>query len=324
MIKMRNALVFAASLAVLVLCSSDALSTALNPTIAYYECEGPAGTVLADSNQRSGPLSLGTPLIDSSGNGNTAYGWTADSWGNSLFDTNVPAATVPQTGALDTTSANSNWAGGSWWHRITTYSALSQPTGADLETEILSAWTLEASFTTHWLGGSNTIIGHSGEANGDNSKLYFQKNNQDQCIIQFVDNAGWQWYLADPHKITMADAWYQMAATSDGQTLSLYDNVNVDGTPGAMHLASTLDISASPDSAMYHQDIDAGNPGWWTFGYGQWNATDGDYLHGNLDNIRISRIALSYDSLLCVPEPGTLAMLVMAGVLGLLYKRNGK
>lgn len=318
---MRDVLFFVALLAAIVSCLSQSASAT---TLAYYECEGPVGTILADSNGMAGPLSAGTPLIDSSGNGNTAYGWYADSWGNSVFDANVPAPTVPQTGAPDNSSINTNWENGSWWHRITTCSSLTSPTGIDLETALLSSWTLEASFTAHWLGGSNTLIGHSGEANEDNSKLYFQKNNQDKCMIQFVDNAGWQWYVEDPTPISLPDTWYQMAATSDGTTLSLYDNVNPNGTPGVMHLASTLDISGSPDSAMYHQDIDALNPGWWTFGHGQWAGDDTDYLHGNLDNIRISDTALTYNELLCVPEPAAITMLVIACVFGLLYIRKCK
>jgi hypothetical protein len=321
MMRMKKMIVFAAFLAAVVLCVSNATLAA---TVAYYEFEeGADGAIMANSNGRTGPLdTTRTPGYDSSGNGNTIYAWTSDNWGKYRFSSNVPAATVPQTGAANTRSIHNNHEEGAWWPVMTTYSALTAPSGIDLESTVLSSWTMEASFVSDQLGGYQDMIGHTGIANPANadSRLYLQKINSDQCRIAFVDNAGNEWDVVDPNKITSTTSWYQIAASSDGRTLTLYDNVNADGTAGALHLVGTRDISTSTDTSLYHQ----GDNGWYMFGAGQWNNGDTDRLIGSLDSVRISNTALGYDELLCVPEPSTIALLVIAGVLGLLYKRNRK
>ncbi len=314
-------------------CISDV--TLATQTIAYYEFEGPVTTIVADSNGRAGPLNLvRTPAIDSSGNGNTAYAWTGGGWGQYLFDARVPAATVPQTGAPDTTSVHANYDGsGAWWPVITTVSWLTSPSGIDAETWYPKQWTLEASFNiTRSLGAWGDFIGRAGETikdqyNGWLAPVYFQKTDTDQVRIQYVDNALNNWNAVDPNKITVTNTWFQAIATCDGLTLRLYDNVAADGTQAAaLALVASTDVSTSVDSGM----IDAakmqsgGAKPYWMFGAGQWNGGDTDRLFGNMDNIRMTDGVLDSSKWLCIPEPATYAMLIMGGLCLLLYRRTRK
>jgi hypothetical protein len=124
---------------------------------------------------------------------------------------------------------------------------------------------------------------------------------------------------------TAAGSWYSMAATSDGNTLSLYlKNVEA-GNPAYTLVAQTdLTISGSPNRALTPGtgsggDWTAGN---WTVGRGLYAGGHGDRAWGFIDEVRISDTALLPSQLLfSVPEPAV-GLLGSLGLLGLLRRRR--
>lgn len=265
-------------------------------TIAYWRFEeGPA----------DGPVTKPYGALDSSGNGYDLDPWTAGDWAGFAYRTDVPLATVPQTGAANSFSVRNT--GG--------YPGMATDSTDAIRTITPAAFTIEAMFKLE-NGGHKTIVGRdsrgSATVNGDNAALYFQTMPNNTLAIKFCDVQGY-WHEAisaaniftgfDPGTNPNADGvpWYYMAAISDGSTLSLYLANVTDGT--ALQLIAQNDMTTTPDNTDRALtagtgdggDWDAGN---WTVGRGMWAGGHADRAFGFIDEVRISDVALGLEYLL--------------------------
>ena len=159
----------------------------------------------------------------------------------------------------------------------------------------LAAWTIEASVNFSNISGYQTMVGKDGVgqaySSGDSqaAPLYFQKNYGNTFSIRYIDAAGYQ-HLLDGQTVVEADTWYNVAATSDGNTLNLY----VDG-----YLDASLDLTTTGSSNRAMAALDeAGQEGssgpayGWTVLRGMYDDTHVDRVNGFMDDIRISDTAL--------------------------------
>lgn len=281
---------------VLVLAAISATSFA--DTVAYYRFEeGPADAVVPHPTG-DGVFFAGT--MDASGNGNHLSAWTEADWAGERYRTTIPSATVPLTGAANMFSLqNSGDAPG-----LFTSSVDSAPSGIDLQSITPTAWTIEASVLSHDTGGYHTILGRDGTGTvpGDTAlaPLYFQTIPSGEIAIKFSDLDG-NWHEALSGFSIAADTWYNIAAVSDGSTLSLYvDNMLVDST----------DLGSGNTSLAK-----AGDDQSWSIFRGMHNGGHVDRWYGFMDEVRISDAALAPSEFLFVPEPGTLALLALGGLV---------
>lgn len=242
------------------------------------------------------------PGYDSTGNGNTLYGWDAGGAGwHYRADVPAPAA----GGSANAWSIQNDFS----FPAAFTWSQQSSPSGTDLQTWTSSQWTVEASFKPETLaGGYKTIVGREGNEvapDPNAAPLYFQITddvNGSQLRINFTDAAGNNHVATSTGVQFIPHQWYHAAATSDGTTLNLYLD-QFDGT-GYQNVAS-LNISGSANPALVDPGLDANGDSWgWTVGRGRYGTSDnpnddhGDRFFGNIDEVRISDTALAPGSFL--------------------------
>jgi hypothetical protein len=311
------------------LAASLVLSTLPAPadTVAWWRFEeGPADA------QVSHPVANGLfypSVADSSGHGNALSAWTGDAWAGYGYRTDLPGATIPQTGAANNYSVQNT--GG--------YPGMFTGSAA-MQTMTPGAWTVEASFKPE-SGGYRTLVGrdsmgaYAGDANL--AALYLQIIPDDAVAIKYTDVAGyWHEAISAPGAITgfnwpdtAAGHWYNIAAVCNGSLLSLYLDSVEDTSTGYQLVAQTdLTVSGSPNTALTAGfgsggDWQAGN---WTVGRGLYGGGHSDRAYGFLDEVRISDSALTPDGFLFsqVPEPGTcaLTLLGLGGVVAVLRRRQ--
>lgn len=154
-----------------------------------------------------------------------------------------------------------------------------------------SIWTIEFSFKLDSLSGWRTMIGRDGWAtfNGQNidvgAALYIQKNGIDNKIrLDFATVSG-ERYTLDSSLIPVVGRWYHFAIVADGDTIKMYAD-QLDGNE--FQIVGTHTLTAGKNHALL-------NTGTWTFGRGWWNGSYVDQILGNLDDIRLSDVALTPD-----------------------------
>lgn len=279
-------------------------------TVAYWRFEGD-GTNAPTANQLMTTFASHTTIqndgllaVDSSGNGNTIYGWDS-SWNGFWieYENNVPAPTVIQTGA------SNHWAiwtapVGNYYPAIATWSAKSNPTGTDIETMTPKAWTVEASiYATSFTGPFQTFVGRDGNhvtANSGYAPLYFQVINSSSSNLRiwFTDATGTSYSIEDPAALAV-NHWYNVAAVSDGTNLFLYKD-STDGN-GYQLIGTVAEISANTALAIptgAYATMSDGSTWAWSVGRGRYgtSANPGDdhvdRFYGYIDEVRISDTAL--------------------------------
>ncbi len=155
----------------------------------------------------------------------------------------------------------------------------------------------------------------------------------DALAIKFTDEAGFFHeaisapgivqgfdFGSDPEGLT--GVWHNIAATSDGDTLSLYLH---NGDEYELIAQTDLTASGSPNTAL--TDGLNGSPGgadilgdtfWtagdWSVGRGMYAGGHADRAFGFIDEVRLSNIALSPSQFLLSPEPGSIAIWAMLGL----------
>ena len=306
-------------------------------TLAYWRFEGNgaetpvAGTTqVEDTNGRNlsvtYPNAPGIAVPDVSGNGNTLRTWE-HSWAGHAYQSTVPAAVVPQTGAPNNFSVQNTGD----FPAMFTWSLKTAPT-TDVETIKPLAWTIEASIMSTNTGSHRTFVGRDGNrdtgaTDGNRAPLYFKTLNGVLQIL-FTDEAGNVYDLADTTGAISTNTWYNVAAVSDGTTLSLYKD-----SGAGYQLVNSMALVAVDTRLNYDDNgsTTAGDAQWgWTVGRGRYGGSDlqgdahVDRWFGAIDEIRISDVALNPNQFLfAVPEPSGLALLgIAAAVAGLRRRRS--
>jgi hypothetical protein len=319
-----SATLFPLSLATTFILGAASASAA---TQAYWRFEsGPADAQMAHLSGVNGLWSA--DVSDSSGNGNALSVWTGDAWGGYAYKTDVPAATVAQTGAANNFSVKNTGGNPGMWNNT-------------LRTWTPSAWTIEASFKPEW-GGWRTIVGRDSKgagtqpgADGNASALYFQIQPDNRVAVTFQDVMGYQYsavsaagliqgfdWPSDPNGLT--GKWYSMAGVSDGTTLSLYLNDMASGLGYQLVAQASLTAQGSANTAL---TAGVGSGGDWmagdfTVGRGMYNGGHGDRAFGFIDEVRLSQGALDPSQFLAVPEPASAALVLFGGLLMFSSRRR--
>jgi hypothetical protein len=251
-------------------------------TVAQWDFEG-GGTA-------GTPFST-TPAVDISGNGNTMYGFSAF-YGPSYSSTTADGSLF--SSRHDANHQDGYTQGGA----VNTWSPLT--------------WTIEVSVKLDTLAGWNTIIGRDGSISGPASDFYLQNNGiNDRFRVDF-NTVGNTRCVIDSDFIPTVGLWYGLAVVSDGNTVTMYAD-KLDGN-------GYQSVGSAAIGGSNHALAQTGAN--WTFGRGWYNGGFGDNITGNLDNIRFSDTALSPVQFLAVPEPGSLALVSLAGGMGLLFWRR--
>lgn len=284
-------------------------------TVAYWRFEqGPADAPVAHLSGTDGVWSADVP--DSSGNGNALSAWNS-TWAGFSYKTDVPYAVVPGTGEANNFSVKNNAGAPAMWN-------------TSLAGWTPSAWTIEAAFKPE-SGGYRTIVGRDSQgavsSNAALAALYFQITDNSSVAIKYADVSGvWHEavsapgtiqgfnYGSDPNGLT--GTWYSMAAVSDGTMLSLYLN-NLKANTGYQLVAQTdMSLSGSANTALTPGLGSAGDwqHGNFSVGRGLYNGGHTDRAYGFIDEVRLSDSALRPEQFISVPEPGSLALLILGGL----------
>jgi hypothetical protein len=279
-------------------------------TVAYWRFEdGPADALMTHVSGVDGTWSA--DVADSAGNGNALSVWSTGGGGGYIYKSDVPSATIPQTGTANNFSVKNSGGGPAMWCNT-------------LRTWAPAAFTIEASFKPE-SGGYRTIVGRDsrgagtqGGADAAASALYFQIRPDNSVAIIFEDVSGYQYsagsaagliqgfdYSTDPDGLN--GRWYSMAGVSDGATLSLYLNDLAAGTGYQLVAQTDMRLKGSPNTAF---TPGIGSAGDWTagdfsVGRGLYNGGHGDRAYGFIDEVRLSDTALTSNQFLSssVGEP---------------------
>lgn len=231
------------------------------------------GVALPDSD---GSTVWRVAAIDKSGYGNHLTTWEYD-WAGFNWSTNssqkdfsiVAAGTYPAA---------------------FTWSAQSLPPHADVESLVLSNFTVEALFTATG-SGFRTVLGRDARnasiSQPNNAALYFGIDGSDHPLIEFTDMSGNTVRLmATATVLDNNTTWYHMAGVHSGTNISLYLN--------GVRIASTNRVMG----AMANNSVGtASGPGWhaggWSVARGLWSGDHVDRWYGLIDEIAISGKALT-------------------------------
>lgn len=227
-------------------------------------------------------------VSDESGNGNHLCDYWDNGEGSSIaFSANIP----PVVAGANTLSGLSE---GGNYPSMFTWSDESNPSGVDLETASLGAWTLEAFIYPTAISGNNRgIIGRDGiRPSSSSSPLYFNIQDSGELRCEYFDEA--QEAHAVQSAVTLSTAnWYYVAATCDGSTLKLW-LADLTGGETSATLVDSEDVSTSSDPD-FGPWPDGGQANWSVF-RGYWESGDVDRFLGAIDEVRISNIALDINT----------------------------
>lgn len=283
-------------------------------TLAYWRFEGDGvttptdGTFLKDTNGRTAVQTDGLLTIDSSGNGNSLYTWDNNATGHQYRPFTPPVSKL-RSGLPNNFSIQNN--GG--FPASFTWSRESSPT-LDIEPLKLAQWTIEASIYQTQSGVHQTFVGRDGRkdlpAPADRAPLYFKTLNG-QLQILFTDEAGNDYDLSDTTGNLSLNTWYNVAAVSNGTTLSLYKD-----SGGGYQLVNSMPLIPG-DTRLNYDDNGSSTVGdtqWgWTVGRGRYGgsleqtANHVDRFFGYIDEVRISDTALTPNQFLMEPASAFVA-----------------
>ncbi len=264
-------------------------------TIAVAEVGNPVGAVFTTVSM--GGKDLGSIII------NEFYLGSAVQFGDSDLDAQIDEFRI-YNAALSPAQISANIAAGpdavatvEDSGRIFTWSSQSNPAGADLQTVTPSQWTIEATVNVQRIADFQTFLGRDGSniatEDAGLAPLYFQVIPDGRVQIAFADLDG-DFHRLYSRQPIQAQTWYHLTAVSDGATLSLYINNELDNTV-SLGSGNTALARVSDDES-------------WTLLCGMFNSAVGDYFGGLIDEVRISDAALAPQEFLFweTPDDGVL------------------
>jgi len=285
----------------------EAKSTVPAGTVAWWNFEEGAANSYAPYARSTAGLYEGG-IFDQSGNANHLSVWAAN-W--HWYRPQVPAAITPGSGAANTLSIQN--AGG--------FPAISS-TGTFLKNWSPTSWTIEAAIRPDdATNGYQTFIGRDSygafAGNPALAAMYFSVLPNGGLRFMFNDAAGNNWDLTSAANTLQDGKWHAVAATSDGNTVSLYRK-NLTNGDAVYTLLGTLNISASLNPALSTGSGSGGNwsAGDFTLARGLYNGVHTDRFFGHIDDVRFFSQALAADQFLYSTAPQTPAGLSATAASG--------
>ena len=265
---------------------TDPNDAASYPTsVAYWRFEERTTGVVPVGDNTGG--NQPNTVLDSSGLGNHMMTWR--DYTSPTYSTDLPFATVPLTGATNTASLAFARDPGNLFITDNIYTT----GGVALNSQVFTAFTIEASFNTTATNVWQVVIGKSGNPVGGQPPFSLKIRATDNKLLAgMVDGSGVAREAVSLRSITTG-SWYSAAVTASATELKLWLKA-----PGDANyvLEGTLPISG----AFYNY---AGVNAPWVIGLGKWNGADADPFGGNIDEVRITPKVLAPSEFL-IPVTG--------------------
>ncbi len=215
-------------------------------------------------------------ILDVSPNANHLRGTDYDSVGGASAD--VPAALIPANGRPNRASYDSSQSAKAPAEVCYLFSPRES-----LNSMTLKTWTLEASVKLAKLGEQQTFVGKDAEDKAGDGVLSFCVTPDGRIEIAVLCGSDKR-VSASSATVAAPDKWYNTAATYDGKQIRLYVD-KLDGKGYALECsvaAKGLTLGKSP----------------WTVGRGMKGGKPARQFIGLIDEVRISRTALTPESFL--------------------------
>jgi len=262
-------------------------------TVAHWRFEeGPANANIPHATPAG---QFDGTIPDVSGNGNNLSVWEAGGGAGYAYRADVPFKTALGINAPNNFSVKNTGGGPAMF----TDSAVSAPTGVNIETMMPTTFTVEASYKPE-NGGYRTVVGRDARDvvtdRGALAALYMQVRPDNSVGIGFADAAGnFHEAYSAPNVIQGFDYptdnegtkgnWYNLAGISDGVNLKMYVNNKLVATTPITSTDARLAIGTASGG-----DWHAGE---WSVGRGLFDGGHGDRAYGFIDEVRISDSALT-------------------------------
>jgi hypothetical protein len=329
-------------------CVAGWCSTAHAVNVAYWRFEDKNGLpAIPGDSLRSTPTPGGTTsggnivdiTSDTSGNSNELRTFHSPNDptspdGAQRLDTSpeytldTPALVIPQTGApnllafdFDRTPGTAQQPPGTLPNDAgpdDIFSLDNENVAGPINSMVLNQYTIEGAFKIDTLNRFQSILVKDGNVGGGggvgpgplppmNVKLFADNTFN----IETFDGAG-AFHKITANDLAVANQWYKFAVVNDGATLSLY----LDSSDGNGYVLQNQQAAVS--GGLFN------NNSVWAVGRGWFNGVN-DFFDGQIDEVRISDVALGRGEFLFVPEPSA-AMLGLLAVVGCgsLTKRRGR
>lgn len=184
--------------------------------------------------------------------------------------------------------------------------------GAAINSQQFSALTVEFAFKMNSIGGYQALFGKDGQPTDEPvPPLKFLVRDDDfpnaipnQFFVEWIDGDGETHFLANGSTMT-TDQWNHAAFVLSDSDAKLY---MADETGDYQLLDSIAGEDFAGPSGEVLIDSDAN----YSVGRGAFDGGVADWANALIDEVRVSDVALSPAEFLFVPEPGSLAMTVLA------------
>jgi hypothetical protein len=259
-----------------------------DPTVGYWRFEELlTGEVPAGGN---GAYAFPTSITDSSIYGNPMMAW-AD-YVRPNYEAAVPAATVPTTGAANTASLYflRNTSGIYFIESVFSTPANLLPAGqGSLRTMTMDQFTVEATFKTNLTGVWQVPVCKVGNPVAGQPPFSMKIDTTNKLRAGLVDGSGVAKEIIGTSTIA-AGSWYSAAVTATATEMTLWLK-----KPGDFGYTSEGTVAIA--GAWYVPPAGPLDTPW-QVGAGVWNGTATDGFQGNVDEVRISAVALAPDKFL--------------------------
>ncbi len=236
----------------------------------------PAGVVAHYRFEEGAAGSDVTGAVDSSGNGFDLGVLTTDT-ASPVYSDNVPTNLIPQN--RDPNNLSIDFSTGDV--------ALEGVDGEGLSNVEFDDFTIEAYVSFNDVGGWQTFIGRDdrGNQNDDGHAIFYLQNRDNNVFgVSWVDRNGTVHAPGLQGVSIQPNTWYHVAVIADlgAETIALYvDGVEVDRNNNFVGLFIPTDPVTQ-----------------WNIGRGQWAENPGDWVNGQIDEVRFSNVALAPTELL--------------------------